>query len=359
MTIKYKNYFFKILYVFFVILSLNIFFFSTVKVKGKAFKIENIEISQPFEINFDKRKVIDKGFKKAFSELVMLAVNTSDQNKIKNIKLNEIKGMIDTFSIKEEKFIDEIYYLNLGVTFSKKKVFNFLESKNIFPSIPIKKKILFFPIIIDEDKKDLLLFSENKIFNKWSDINETFHLIDYILPTEDLEDLNLIKSKFELIEKYNFKEITSKYDLKDSIIALIFKNENEIRILSRISISNKEILKNLSFIDLNIENEEDTEKIIKKLKVVYEDYWKNFNQINTSIKLVLNIMIDSSNTLKISNFEKILTETDLIYDYNISKFDKDFIYFQIIFNGTPSIFLKTMGKNNFNFDTQNKIWILK
>ncbi len=359
MITKYKNFYIKFLYIFFVILSLNLFFFSTVKVNGKAFKIENIEISQPFEINFDKRKVIDNGFKKAFSELILLIVNSSDQNKIKQTKLNEIKGMIDTFSIKQEKFIDEIYYVNLGVSFSKKKVFNFLESKNIFPSIPIKKKILFIPIIIDENKKDLLVFSNNQIFNQWNNINENFHLINYILPTEDLEDLNLIKSKFQFIESYDFKEITNKYDLKDSIIALIFKNEKEVRVLSRISISNNEILKNLAFNNLDIEDKQDIEEMIQNLKNIYEDYWKNFNQINTSIKLALNIKINSNNTLKISNFEKILTETDLIYDYHISKFDKDFVYFKIIFNGTPSAFLKSMNDNDYDFDTQNKIWILK
>ena len=62
--------------------------------------------------------------------------------------------MIESFSIKEEKFIDEIYYVNLGVSFNKKKIFSYLEKKNIFPSIPIKKKFLFIPIIIDESKKD-------------------------------------------------------------------------------------------------------------------------------------------------------------------------------------------------------------
>tara|TARA_Y100001970_G_scaffold263156_1_gene348262 strand:+ start:11631 stop:12710 length:1080 start_codon:yes stop_codon:yes gene_type:complete len=359
MISKYKNFYFKFLYIFFVFLSLNIFFFSTIKVEAKAFKIDNIEISQPFEINFDKRKVIDKGFKKAFSELMLFIINSSDQNKIKQTKLNEIKGMIDTFSIKQEKFIDEVYYVKLGVTFNKKKVFHFLESKNIFPSIPVKKKILFIPIVIDENRRDLLVFSNNKIFDNWNIVQESFHLIDYILPTEDLEDLNLIKSKFEFIEKYDFKEIITKYNLSDSIIALIFKNEKEIRILSRISISNNEILKNLSFSNINIEDKGGIEEIIKQLKIVYEDYWKNFNQINTSIKLALNVKILSSNTSKISNFEQILTETDLIYDYYISKFDKDFIYYQIIFNGTPSNFLKSMKDRNYDFDTQNKIWMLK
>ena len=54
------------LYILFAILSLYIFFFSTIKVEAKAFEIENVEISKPFEINFDKNQVIDEGFKKAF-----------------------------------------------------------------------------------------------------------------------------------------------------------------------------------------------------------------------------------------------------------------------------------------------------
>ena len=48
--------------------------------------------------------------------------------------------MIDSFSVKEEKFIDESYYVNLGVTFNKKKIFNYLENKNVLPSVPNRKK---------------------------------------------------------------------------------------------------------------------------------------------------------------------------------------------------------------------------
>ena len=38
-----------------------------------------------------------------------------------------------------------------------------------------------------------------------------YDLINYILPTEDLEDLDIIKSKFDSIEQYEFKEIINKY----------------------------------------------------------------------------------------------------------------------------------------------------
>ena len=45
----------KILYIFFIVLSLNLFFFSTDKIFSKSFDIENVDISRPFDINFDKR----------------------------------------------------------------------------------------------------------------------------------------------------------------------------------------------------------------------------------------------------------------------------------------------------------------
>ena len=225
--------------------------------------------------------------------------------------------------------------------------------------LSIKKKLLFIPIIIDENKNDLLIFSENKIFNEWNNHIKNFHLIEYILPTEDLEDLNLVKSKYDFIEQYDFKEITNKYNLNDSIITLIFKNQNEVRVLSRIFINNNLILKNKSFLNTNINDLDQIEVLIDDLKNIYEDYWKNLNQINTSIKLPLYIKVDSSNNLKITKFEKILSEIDLIYYFFISKFDKNFVYYQVIFNGTPSIFLKTMRENNYNFDTQNKTWVLE
>ena len=59
-------YYLKNLYIFFWILSLFLFFFSTTKVHSKAFEITNIEISKPFEKDFNKNQVLDEGFNKAF-----------------------------------------------------------------------------------------------------------------------------------------------------------------------------------------------------------------------------------------------------------------------------------------------------
>ena len=144
MVTKKKFFHSVFLYIFFIFLSLIIFFFSTTKVESKAFDIDNIEISRPFEINFDKNKVLDEGFKIAFSELILLIVNSNDQNKINQIKLNEIKGMVESFSIKEEEFINENYFVKLGVSFNKKKVFNFLEKKIFFQQFLLIKNFYLF-----------------------------------------------------------------------------------------------------------------------------------------------------------------------------------------------------------------------
>ena len=51
--------------------------------------------------------------------------------------------MIETFSIKEEKFINKTYNLNLGVSFNK-KIFNYLSQKIYFHLKLMKKSFYLF-----------------------------------------------------------------------------------------------------------------------------------------------------------------------------------------------------------------------
>ena len=359
MKFNFQFYTFKRLYIHFYFLALLNIFFSTDITHAKTFSVSDIDISTPFEINFNKNDIIDDGFTLAFDQLILSIVQTKDQEKLKNTSLNIIKGMIETFSINEERFINEVYYLSLNVSFSKKKIFNLLESKNIFPSTPIKKSIFFIPIILDENKDEIFMFSENNLFNKWNSNTKQSHLLKYVLPTEDLEDFNLIKQNSKNLENFDFQKIIKKYNLDDYIITIVFKNNEEVRILNKISFNGEENLKNIRFKDLSLNNEIEIEKFTNKLKDIFENYWKSKNEINTSVKLSLTISIDNSDNLKISNFEEILNKIDLIYDFYIFKFDNKNNFYKIIFNGSPDYFLKIMENENYQFNTQNQIWILK
>ena len=350
---------FKKLYIYFCFLALLNIFFSTTNVNAKSFSINDIEISTPFEINFNKNQIIDEGFLEAFNQLVLSIVQTKDQKKLKQTSLSSIKSMIETFSIKEEKFINEVYYLSLNVSFNKKRVFNLLESKNVFPSLPIKKDVLFIPVILDKNKDEILIFSESYLFNNWNLNTKKYHLLNFILPSEDLEDFNSIKNNSRNIDNYDFNQIVKKYNLEDYIVMIVFKNDKGIRVLNKINFNNKLDLKNLDFPNLSLKNEKEFQEFIEYSKNIYENYWKSKNEINTSIKLTLTISIDNDDNSLISQFEKILSNLDLIYDFYIFKFNNKNNIYKIIFNGTPDQFLNVMRKKKYEFDIQDRIWVLK
>ncbi len=352
-------YYQRYLYIFFLLLALNLSFFSTSKGNEEGFFIDEIEIQEKLENNFNKELLINKGFKKAFNELISKLVQSKDLEKINNTDLKVIKSMIETFTIKEEKFINKTYSLNLGVSFNKKNIYYYLNSKKIFPSQIREENFLFIPILLDQSKNDILVYSNNPLYDNWKYLDKRGHLIKYVMATEDIEDLNLIRENYLEIENYDFEKIIKKYFLENSIIAIFFKNEDEITVLSKIKIKENQVIKSNSFKNIDLSNFDELSKLINELKIIYEDFWKENNLINTSIKLPIFIKVEDKNFDSSLKFEKALKNIDLINSFSISKFDKDFIFYELIFNGTPKNFINIMKEQNFNFDTQNKIWILK
>ena len=206
--------------------------------------------------------------------------------------------------------------LHLNVSFNKKNIFDLLESKNVFPSLPLKKNFLFIPVFVDQNKNQVSMFSENILFTSWNLNNKKYSLLNYVLPTQDLDDFSLIKKNIDNFETYDFKEIINKYNMDDHIIMIVFKNKNNIRVFNKIFFNQKSNLKNLNYSEVNFDNEEEIFKFIDNLKLVYEDFWKSQNEINTSVKLSLNISINNSNYIKLNKFEKILSDMDLIYNFS-------------------------------------------
>jgi len=346
-------------YIFFTSYVLFIIFFSTTYLSANTFKVSDIEISAPFQLDFNKNKVIDKGFRAAFYNLISMITVSDDRDKIKNIPLNELKGMIDSFTISKERFINNEYFAELEVTFNKKNTLVLMEKKNIFPSIPVRNKVLLIPVFVDLESDNIYLFTDNIFYEKWNSNIKNYHLLDYFLPSEDLEDLNEVQKNYQSIEDYNFKNLIKKYDIEDYIITIIFKNKNEFKVLSKINLNNNFKVNNKTFEKINLDDDKNFQIILGELKNTYENYWKKNNEINTSIKLPLTISIDSNKYSRIQDFEETLDSLDLISDFYIFKFDNKNTIFKIIYNGSPKIFLNDMQKNNFNLVIKNNMWIVQ
>jgi len=288
-----------------------------------------------------------------------MITTSSDKNRVKYVPIKELKGMIDSFTISDEKFINNEYFAKLETTFNKKKILNFLERKNVFPSMPIRNKVLLLPILVDVETDSIYLFNDNIFYEKWNNNNENYQLLDYLLPSEDIEDLKKIQEVSSSIESYDFASLIKKYDLNDYIVSIIYKNKNEFKILSKINLNNSLKLNNKRFAEINLNKEKDFEKILKDLKTTYEDHWKKKNEINTSIKLPITVSVSSRDYKKIIELEKVFSEIDSISDFYILKFDNMNTQYKIIYNGSPKTFFNIMSKRNFVLLIEDNIWIIK
>ena len=355
------NKFFRLqkVYIFFISFVLFIIIFSTSILYANPFKVSDIEISSPFELNFKKNKVIDRGFKDSFFNLLSMITTSGDKNKINNVSLKEIKNMIDSFTISDEKFVNNEYFAKLETSFNKKKVLNFLERKNIFPSTPIKNKVLLVPILVNIDLDEIYLFTNNIFYEKWNENNKNYYLLDYLLPSEDIEDLNKVQEISKSIESYDFMDLIKKYNIKDYIISIIFYNKDEVKVLSKINFNNSLKINNQRYSNMNLSEEKNFQIILEDLKVIYENYWKKDNEINTSIKLPLTISMNSKKYKKIKLLEDTLYNMDLVSNFYVLKFNSSNIYYKIIFNGSPKTFMNDIGKKNFEIIMKNNVWTVQ
>ena len=341
-------------YILFLIIFIIFIKFSTEKVLANSYKVSDIEISEPYNLNFSKEKVIDIAFENAFEELIFTLLTSEYYYLNKDVNIKIIKSLIDSFSIVDEKFIDKKYIANFDVNFNKREVLNYLYKNNIYASIPQKKKLFLLPILVDTNQSNISLLSENPFYLNWTKFDKKYHLLDYVLPNEDLDDLNIIKNNINNLEDYEFKEIITKYQLKDYIIVILFKNEKSIRVLTRIKFNNEFILLNENFSYKSIND--DIELIINSLKISYENSWKKINLINTSIKLPITISLDSSKFSLIKKFENKIENMDLVYNYYIESFSNNEVIYKIVYNGTPNKFLEEFNPENIKVDLTNNVW---
>ena len=333
--------------------------FSTNNALSKNYVIKNIIVERNYNLNFDKQEVFDKGFINSFEKLFFKLVTKKDQSKINEIKLEDIKNMIENFSVKNEQFIQNKYICDFEVEFNKKKVINFLNNLQIMPSVPEITEVLIIPILINVNKNELFYYDQNPFYNNWSIHTKKYSLLNYNLPNQDLEDFQIIKKNIQNIENYNFKEIFSKYNFNNKIILIIYDYSNSLRMYSKVYFDEQIYILNKSYL-IDRENlDKRLNGIINEIKDVYEDTWKSTNKINTSITTPIKIKISSKNYNLSKKLENLLINLDLVDNYSIHQINNNMITYKIIYNNSPEKLLKFLKVNNLNTEIKDNFWIIK
>jgi hypothetical protein len=346
--------------IFNIIFTLTFLFFVSLDhslASNHTLSVEELEISKEIDLEFSRIKIIDEVFNKAFHRLLSQILNSKDIKKLKNINMREIKTLVEDFKIKNEIFRENKYYANFDVYFNKKKIKFFLEKKNLFYSSPKKISVLFLPIIIE--KENLHLFNDNIFYKHWLTNKDQSGLINYITPLEDIDEILKLISSQENLENLNIIEIAKKYNTENYILSLIYLENKKLNFFSKIKFQEYKKNSNLIFYKVDIKDADSILTVIKKVKVHLNDIWKDFNEINTSIKLSINLILNSNNADKISKFENTLTKIDDINSFSIKKFDLNKTVYEIIYNTNPNKLIKQFSIYGFEIVNAEGLWTIQ
>ena len=110
---------------------LFIFLISNSYSKKNNFYVENIEISKKIDLNFNKDKVIFEIFRLSFDKLLTKVIFSKDLKKVQKTEINEIKKLVDSFQIFDEKYNNLTYSSKANVYFNPQKISNFFGEKGI------------------------------------------------------------------------------------------------------------------------------------------------------------------------------------------------------------------------------------
>ena len=216
---------------------------------------------------------------------------------------------------------------------------------------------MFLPIIVKKDR--LYFFNENVFYKNWLKKNDQSELVRYIMPLEDIDEISSLASSKEKIEDLNMLKISKKYNTENYILSIINIDKDKINFFSKIKFEGNKKNINQIFNKTNIEDQNSIEDIIKDAKIRFNDIWKDFNVINTSMKLSINIILNSKDHDTLFKFENALKKIDDINSFSIKKITSEKTIYEIIYNSDPKKLKKQFSANNVNIFYEEGLWLVK
>ena len=174
-----------------------IFFGKTQNVFGNTsvFIVDNIVIEGKINDQKYREKYLKIGFRSSFEKLINGIIRKKDQKDLLSTDFKTIETLISSYKILNEENVGNKYELKITVKFNESRVRKYLQARNISYSEMAKLDMIVYPILVQNS--ELQIFRENIFLQEWN-INKYFENVNFILPVENLDDINFIK------QNYNF-----------------------------------------------------------------------------------------------------------------------------------------------------------
>ena len=350
---------------FFSIICIIVFLFKTQTVfsNNLVYDVNNIEVSGKINKNFNKKKLIQSAFQKAFIDFVNKTLLKKDAKNLYETKIDTIEDLVFAYQIiKEEKNENKENILIVNIKFDQKKITDFLAQRRISYADISNISLTLLPVFIRG--KDVLMFNENFFYNNWNkDENEKVNtkdaLIGYNMALENVEDLQYINSNKENLELINIKELMSLKDIKNYVFLLIYYTEGNFKAFVKSSIENKKIDKSYSLKIYPNDEIKTYENAVKILKEEIVQIWKSQNLIDVNTPSFLNLFFEIKQTNDYLKLRNIFNSIDLIENYSVQEMTNEYVKIKIKYKGKVNKLRDNLLKNKINITIQDNIWKAK
>ena len=332
--------------------------------------IQNVTSSNTQETSKDETK-IDKATQDTVKVANQEVTNIDDKTKSEDLEILDEKtkeDIVDDENTVQQKAPlvgtfyrsskpDEPPFIEVGDKVSKGQTLCIIEAMKIFNEIESDYNGVVKEILIEDS--NLQIFSKNKFFEQWNEKKENeLDNINFILPVENLDDIDFIKRNLDNIEESNLSRLVDNYEIKNSSILILRYDEKKLNVFLKTDLSGFKKVKRINFELKNLENKEATGNIILNLKYYINELWKEENliDISTPSYLTLNTKIKDSSSLMetIESIKKI----SLIESYTVEELDNRSAKIKIKFFGKLRVLQERFQENGFEFKILNDQWNL-
>ena len=341
-----------------IFLSLIILFLTktqNVFAKIDTFTVDNITVVGKMNSNNYREKYLQVAFKKSFENLTNNILKKKDQKKLLSTDLKTIKSLIENYQIIQEEILDDIYTIKVSMTFNRDLVNQFFRKKNITYSEVTKLELLVFPILILDS--ELQVFSQNKFFKEWNE-QKDFENINFILPVENVDDIEFIKNNLQFLEEIDLSALVDNYEIKNSAILILRHDERELNVFFKVDFEGVEKATRVKFMVEDLTNKEVRADIIKSLKININDFWKGQNLIDISAPSYLTFKIKFEKPETLKNVIKRITKINLIDSYIVRELSKNSAKINIKYFGKIKNLQDELIDNGFEFKILHNEWNL-
>ena len=316
----------------------------TVLSDNNIFNVNNIEISK--ETSKNKEKLISDAFKKAFDELINRLLLEEDYKRISKTNLEQIRKLISYYQIINEDENKENNNVKINVFFDKDKMHDFFHGKNILYSDIINTEVILFPLLKKEDQ--YFIYTQNYFYENWNE-EKSDNLIQYILTTENIENIQRINLNKDNIYKIEVSDFFKEHETDNIVFANIEVKKDTAEVFLNTRIEGKKINKNLS-----IKNKENLNKIEFYREIIFEinniirDLIKSQNLIDVRTPSFLNVEIKLNKKSNLVEFSNRLNKIELIDNFYVQKLNKDYVLVKIKYLGKINKIINKLKDQNIN-----------